>query len=408
MISRVSSPSPAAIDSTSLLRIAAKTATQRRPPISSRAAATIAAIPAGLWAPSMRIGGSPSIQSMRPRQRTVSHPATTAVAGMAIPPALSVSQIATAVAMLATWNVPRRGARTEIGRPSNTVSTATPQQTLRMPGEADVGADHGERRADLRRARPDRGEPGLDGPGHRLVAGLDDRRLLARDLRDRLAEEILVVERDVGHRCDAEIEHVGAVEAAAEADLADEHLRIRLARGEDARGGEHLEPGRLQLVGQGLGGLPDASDQCPELGLGEGCTVANDPFAVRDQVRAGQQHGAMAGGAADGIDGGAHRALAVRARDQRAAEPDVRVAERRKQRSSAFEPWHDAAPRDRVEGRHGAGVGGRGHAQCQASFIASPGSGRVTSRRSAPIQARRRSPASSTPSIARSRKRPPV
>ena len=75
----------------------------------------------------------------------------------------------------------------------------------------------------------------LDGTGHGPVPRLDDRRLLASDLGNRGAEQILVVERDVGHHGDAEVEHVGAVEPAAEPDLADQHLGAGPSRREDAR-----------------------------------------------------------------------------------------------------------------------------------------------------------------------------
>ena len=74
-----------------------------------------------------------------------------------------------------------------------------------------------------------------------------------------------MVERDVGHGGDPEVEDVGAVETAAEADLAHQHLGIRLARSQDPRGGEHLEAGRLEFLGQCLGGLPDTRDQRSEL-----------------------------------------------------------------------------------------------------------------------------------------------
>ena len=65
-----------------------------------------------------------------------------------------------------------------------------------------------------------------------------------------VAEQVLVIERDIGHGRDPEVEDVGAVEPATEPDLADQHLGVRLARGEDPRRGEHLEPGRLQLLGE--------------------------------------------------------------------------------------------------------------------------------------------------------------
>ena len=125
-----------------------------------------------------------------------------------------------------------------------------------------------------------------------------------------------MIERDIGDRRHPEVEDVGAVEAATETDLTDQHLGVRLARGEDPPCGQDLEPRRLQLLGERVGCLPNAGDERPELRLADRYAVTDDPLGVRDEVRAREQHRPIPGGAADGIDGGAHRSLAVGARYQ--------------------------------------------------------------------------------------------
>ena len=91
-----------------------------------------------------------------------------------------------------------------------------------------------------------------------------------------------MIERDVGDDRDAEIEDVGAVEPAAEPDLADEHLGVGLARREDPGSGEHLEAGRLQLLGQRFGRVAArVSTSAPNSVSVIGDAIADDPLAVR-------------------------------------------------------------------------------------------------------------------------------
>ena len=99
-----------------------------------------------------------------------------------------------------------------------------------------------------------------------------------------------MIERDVGDNRDPEVEDVGAVEASPEPHLADEHVGAGAPGGEDAGGGEDLEAGRLQLVGQGSGRVADRADQLAELRLAHRLSVADDALAVRLQVRAGDEH----------------------------------------------------------------------------------------------------------------------
>ena len=217
----------------------------------------MAAIPAGLWAPSMSSGGSPSIQSIRPGQRTLRTPGHCAgVEGESVPPQRLADRDGDGdvgdLKGTAQRSVHRDRAAVEDGVDGDAAHPCGPS------GERHVGSDHGEHGADQCGSGSNLAEPGLGRAGHRPVAGLDDRGLLARDLRDRLPEQVLVIERDIGHGRDPEVEDVGAVEPATETDLTDQHLGVRLARGEDPGGGEDLEPRRLQLLGERLGCLPDA------------------------------------------------------------------------------------------------------------------------------------------------------
>src|SRR5207253_7189639 len=96
---------------------------------------------------------------------------------------------------------------------------------------------------------------------------------------------------DVGDDVDVEVEDVGAVEAAAEADLADHQVRLALFREEDSGGGQHLERGRLQLLGQLARLRRDPADQVGKPCFGDHFAVADVALAVRHEVRFGQQHG---------------------------------------------------------------------------------------------------------------------
>src|ERR1035437_8237531 len=63
--------------------------------------------------------------------------------------------------------------------------------------------------------------------GDDMVARLDDRRLFVGDLLDGVAKIFLVVEVDVGDDSNTQIERVGRVEPASEANLADQPIDPR-------------------------------------------------------------------------------------------------------------------------------------------------------------------------------------
>ena len=84
--------------------------------------------------------------------------------------------------------------------------------------------------------------------GDREVAALDDRRLLARDRGDRVAEPGHVVEGDVRDRRHAAVPGMGRVEPAAEPDLDQRDLHALLGEPAEEHRGEELELGRLAVA----------------------------------------------------------------------------------------------------------------------------------------------------------------
>ena len=76
-----------------------------------------------------------------------------------------------------------------------------------------------------------------------MIAGLDDRRLLARDLGDRVPEIFLVIEVDVGDGRDAQVHCVRRVEAPAEPHLTHQHVDAG-SEVLERHHCEHLELGR--------------------------------------------------------------------------------------------------------------------------------------------------------------------
>ena len=99
---------------------------------------------------------------------------------------------------------------------------------------ADVGGAAGDQPRRHRRLRPD----------HRRHTGLEDRRLLGRHPRQRLAKVEAVVERDRGDGAQpGPGEDVGGVEAPAQADLEQHHIGGLAGEGQKRGGGGDLEEG---------------------------------------------------------------------------------------------------------------------------------------------------------------------
>ena len=131
--------------------------------------------------------------------------------------------------------------------------------------------------------------------GDDAVAGLDDGGLLARDLPDRVAKVLLVVQVDVGDRGHAEVEGVGRVEAPAETDLAHQHIDPRCQEG-DRQHGEHLELGRRpNVTGDAVEHRQQRLERVHEILLADRPSVELDPLGVGDEMRLGHETNSVPG-----------------------------------------------------------------------------------------------------------------
>ena len=110
-----------------------------------------------------------------------------------------------------------------------------------------AGRDLGQRDAEAPRASADDRQPVTARAGHGQVAALDDRRLLAGDRRDRVAQAVGVVEVDVGDHRDAAVPGMRRVQPAAEPDLDERDVRPDLGEAGEDDGREELELGRLAV-----------------------------------------------------------------------------------------------------------------------------------------------------------------
>jgi hypothetical protein len=158
-----------------------------------------------------------------------------------------------------------------------------------------------------------------DGP-----AGLDDAGLFARDLFERGAEKRRVLHADFGDHGHLRHDDVGAVEASAHAGL--EHGELDLLLQEPLQGdrGGQLEEGAQAPAGLGglaLVGAFDFVQQAQEILVGDHGARDADAFVEADEMGAGVERGAHAGGAQDGFQHGGDGALAVGAGDVHAGQP---------------------------------------------------------------------------------------
>jgi hypothetical protein len=284
------------------------------------------------------------------------------------------------------------GERTTSGSPSKHVATSIHDVEVRF-GLCAPRADDVERRA--------------GGCSDNVVAALDDRRLLGGDRGDRVAEVLAVVEADCGDRRNAEVQHVGAVESAAESHLAHHRVRMSLGGDHDAGDRHELEARGLLLLRQTAGDSGDVVDDGGERVVADPRAVDDDAFAIRDEMWLGEQHRVLSRGAQNRVDNSAHRALSVGATDEHAAQIAMRIAQRLEQRYGALQTRSHAAPAHRFNRGHGAVVRGGGQRHGQDSHIASDGPGRCTMPLSTRSHAAWRAPASAASSTCVTRKRRP-
>jgi hypothetical protein len=175
--------------------------------------------------------------------------------------------------------------------------------------------------------------------GDERDARLRDPDLVAGDLGRRVAEDLRMVERDVGDNRDERVEHVGPIELAANADLDDGEIDLFL--------GEIHERDRQQrLVVRGATvGTGDDLDRRHQLAEDIGEAVRRDrqpvdprPLGHRREMRLHVQPGLLPGGLHDRGDHRRRRTLPAGPADVDRHVPLVRVADRRQECPHPIEP----------------------------------------------------------------------
>lgn len=202
--------------------------------------------------------------------------------------------------------------------------------------------DHPKRAADRRRPGAERVEHFvLLRDRHARHARLHDPGLFARDLCERVAQDLRVLELDRRDRRNLGRDHVGRVQAPAQPNL--DHANVdRLVReiAEAHRGGQFKERGRAEFPLQSRRGLGDAVQVHAEVRRRHLARADAETLAQVDQVGAGVEPHRVA---APREGGGCHLAgapLALRARDVDQLQPLMRVAQRLEQGGHPVEREH--------------------------------------------------------------------
>ena len=142
-----------------------------------------------------------------------------------------------------------------------------------------------ERNAEPSRPPPDDRPRVADSTGDGEVAALDDRRLLARDVGDRRAESVGVVEIDVGDRRHPAVPGMGRVEPPAEADLDEREIDPLLGEPAEDDRGQELELGGVpEAAGQPVGGRDRVPHQPGERARIDGSSADLQPLAIGHEV----------------------------------------------------------------------------------------------------------------------------
>src|SRR5581483_2619038 len=134
---------------------------------------------------------------------------------------------------------------------------------------------------------------GLLRQGYNDAARTDDPSFLKCDLGDRIAQEFLMVERDVSNDADQRLDDVGCVEAAAHSDFEDCNVDALGREVAESDGGHHLEetgmPGQGAVAYQLLCGAIDVAVEPREIVVGDFIAVDADSFIDADEVWRGVQ-----------------------------------------------------------------------------------------------------------------------
>ncbi len=186
---------------------------------------------------------------------------------------------------------------------------------------------------------------------HRRAAALDDARLLAGDLAERVAEELFVVERDRRDRRDQRIvDDIGGVVAAAKPDLEQGEVGRMAREEEDRRRGGDLELRDRRAVVDAL----DLEERLDQRVLADEAAAAGaaepDALMETDEMRRGVDMGRLPRRLDHGAEEGGGRSLAVGAGDvdDRRQAP-LGMPEPRQEHAHAVEREVDLARIERLE-----------------------------------------------------------
>ncbi len=168
------------------------------------------------------------------------------------------------------------------------------------------------------------------GDHHSALA--DDANLLARNLGDRVAQILLMVERDVSYDREERLDDIGRVQAAAHPNF--QHCNLDAHAGEVLKRHhrQHLEeagmPGKPSLAQKVLSGLLDAVVYRAKLGIRNLFPVYANTLVDPHQMRRAVKPGLVAGRAQDRGECRGGGSFAVGAGDQHAGKAAFRIAQR--------------------------------------------------------------------------------
>ena len=212
------------------------------------------------------------------------------------------------------------------------VALARTRIDLRVIGDAE------ERRADLRADALNHGAPWLARIANEGNAGLGDAGLVARDLLERLAQDIGMVEADVGDDRNIRRDEVRPVERTADADLDHGDVDLRDLEGNKREREQGLVVRRPpHLARRRFDCRAHRFQHAGELFFGERPPVDARTFRHRGEMRFGVQPRSLSRGGQRRGEHRRSRAFAARAADVQGPVPQLRLAEMPQQRGHPLE-----------------------------------------------------------------------
>ena len=183
---------------------------------------------------------------------------------------------------------------------------------------------------------PERQQPRPPRGGEGWPTGAKQGRFLPRDGIEARPQHVLMVEIDGDDGRGHGVAHIRRVQPAAEADLPDDAVDLRILEGERRHG-----PGALEergVVGDALRRAKDPLRQSHDLGPFDVAPVDTNPFPEAAQVWRGEQTDPQAARAQQRLGEGRRAPLPVRAPDEHTRPPRHGPAERGVQSARTIEP----------------------------------------------------------------------